>query len=232
MSIFLKNGFMASLNISPAAYPALEKIANLSDSDYSALLKAIGETEAALTPEKCAANLSKKVAGIKLSDLSSIVAGLLALYRGKDSGKDSSSLEFSEAVISAITTSPYASNFPKEKLSILKKRTEELFLVEGTLPITAKALEVMTQHEHVFLEAKILSDLRPIFDNTGEKAEAAVVIHNLQLRYRGDGEIKLFYFALDNDDLKKLKDIIERAERKTVALKSIAQSSKLAYLEV
>jgi len=228
MSIFLKNG-MASLNISPSTYPALEKIVALSDKDYSDLIKALGETGAALTPEKCAENISKKVTSLKASDITIMVSVLIALYGAKDIGKDSS--EFSDDIIAAISASPSSSNFGAEKLETLKRRIGELFLLEGNLQITSKALEIMVQHDRIFLEARILSDLRPIFTSSPEKAEAAVVIHNLQIRFRESGMVKSSYFALDNGDLKKLKDMIERAEKKTNALKAIAKASQLTYLE-
>jgi hypothetical protein len=48
----------------------------------------------------------------------------------------------------------------------------------------------------------------------------------------GTKEHKEFYVALDTDDIQALKEVINRAERKTIALQTIIKSSKLPYLEV
>ena len=91
----------------------------------------------------------------------------------------------------------------------------------------------MTEHAHVFCNARILSDIRPVFAESADSASAAVVIHNLQIGFHegGTGPHKEFYVALDTGDLRKLKELIVRAEKKDIALQTMLKSSNVPYLD-
>jgi hypothetical protein len=85
----------------------------------------------------------------------------------------------------------------------------------------------------VFCSARILSDLRPVFQEPPTAASASVIIHNLQIGFHdsGTGDHKEFYVALDAGDLDILKKIIVRAEQKTASLKAILAKANVPYLE-
>ena len=55
-------------------------------------------------------------------------------------------------------------------------------------------------------------DLRPIF--TKGETKFAVISTELQINYRADQQNRNIFFALDRDDIKKLKEVIIEAETK------------------
>ncbi len=59
-----------------------------------------------------------------------------------------------------------------------------------------------------------------------------MIIHMLQIGFHTGGEHREYYFALDADDIRKLKGVIERAEKKTTALQAILKKAEVNYLEV
>ena len=85
----------------------------------------------------------------------------------------------------------------------------------------------------MFCNAKILSDIRPIF---GPKIEsgpvAAVVTHTLKLGYHEEGEHKQFFVVLDDADLVTFQEVIQRAREKSDALDNLLGASKLPRLGV
>ena len=125
-------------------------------------------------------------------------------------------------------------HFSPTQAKLLSDRIKSLLSFDKTMAVTAKAFDVMTEHARTFCRARILSDIRPVFTNLDEFASAAVIIHNLQIGFHegGTGEHKEFYVALDTNDIQNLKEVIERAEKKTVALEAILNTSKVPYLEV
>jgi hypothetical protein len=63
-----------------------------------------------------------------------------------------------------------------------------------------------------------------------EEPYGAVIVHLLKLSYHEDGDHKEFFVALDDADLKHLKEVIERAERKAKTLRGKLKAGATMYL--
>jgi len=106
-------------------------------------------------------------------------------------------------------------------------KLREFFLtalsLERTVGTTVKAGPVLTAHERIFAGAKIMTDLRPIYHrDASEKPDAALIVHMLRITQRDDdGNRSDLYFALDSNDIRLMRDVIERALQKEVTLKGI-----------
>jgi hypothetical protein len=96
-----------------------------------------------------------------------------------------------------------------------------------------KADEIITDHAHVFQEARILTDVRPVFgDDPDELPSAAVIVGMLRIDFFGRREgAKSFFVALDQADLVKLRETVDRALRKTETMKQFLTSAGLTYFE-
>lgn len=103
---------------------------------------------------------------------------------------------------------------------------------EQSIGLTAKALDVRVQHEHVFGAARILTDMRPVFGREVRDCPiGSVVVHNLKITYREDGDEKDFYIALDLRDLRQLKELVERAIQKEETLKSTIARADMRFFD-
>lgn len=112
-----------------------------------------------------------------------------------------------------------------ERLVVLLK-TEKLYYA-------AKANDLMFEYPNVFIQARIMTDIRPIFSiKTDETPIAGMVIHNLHIHYRGDRETEHrdIYLTLDSADLISLKEIISRAENKEKSLSHIFKKSDMNFI--
>lgn len=93
-----------------------------------------------------------------------------------------------------------------------------------------KADDIITDHEHVFRNARILTDVRPIFgDNVGSAPEAAVLIAMLRIDHSTHGRRESMYFALDPSDLASLKEVVDRATAKIRTLEDFLSAAGLAH---
>jgi hypothetical protein len=101
--------------------------------------------------------------------------------------------------------------------------------LDHTVGTAAKTGPVMTEHEKVFSDARILTDVRPIFhDDISEKPKAAVIVHMLRLTTRDIfGSQKAQYFAMDANDIRFMKQLIDRAIKKEDTLKTLLHGSDI-----
>jgi hypothetical protein len=83
-----------------------------------------------------------------------------------------------------------------------------------------KALKLSYEHTNVLYDATILTDLRPVFDDTGREVKRMTISHVIELRYSyGGREPRKFFAALDANDVTSLKNACIRAEIKAATLK-------------
>ncbi|WP_419551185.1 hypothetical protein [Candidatus Poriferisodalis sp.] len=94
-----------------------------------------------------------------------------------------------------------------------------------------KSLELMHEHHSVFLDARIVTDIRPVFGgDVSEGMDAVVLTHSLKVDFVQEGRRKSFHTALDQSDLRVLKDVLERAIDKATSLRESLESAGLSNL--
>ncbi|MSV28293.1 MAG: hypothetical protein EXQ52_06055 [Bryobacterales bacterium] len=99
------------------------------------------------------------------------------------------------------------------------------------LSISVKAYSLQREHPHLFHDAKILADLRPIFDSPSDPPVGLVVAYTLHLVFHKGNHREDLYFALDADDIEKLKTVLERAQTKASSLKRLLSDKGLNQIE-
>lgn len=102
--------------------------------------------------------------------------------------------------------------------SFIRRMTTLLGITQ--LGRVAKAIDVLTEHEHIFHSARIFTDVRPVFQaDPAEPPDAAVVIHNLKIEFHdSDGQVKSMYIAMDSEDVKKFREVLNREAEKSESL--------------
>jgi hypothetical protein len=100
-----------------------------------------------------------------------------------------------------------------------------MLVSDGPLATGAKAADLLMEQQLVFCTARILSDLRPVFNEAAEALQGFLPFHTLAVTYHEGGETKTIYFAMDASDLKRLARQIDRAQRKERILRDDLQAS-------
>ena len=114
-----------------------------------------------------------------------------------------------------------------ETIAILKSVLDEI-TDDHPLMISAKANSLAYTHQNLFTNAKLITDMRPVFDTSGEKIVEIVITHLLVLHYvDGSREQKMMTLALDQQDVAILRKQCERAERKSQVVASILSAKDL-----
>jgi hypothetical protein len=224
------NRIMANIKIPKEAIPVLRTIIELDQKSFDSALTVIASESPTLKIFQFIKRISPKLDGQTEESILEILAVIIPLYAIKENKGVSLQQLVEDICVAAADLAD--EKFPIGKIDLLKLRLKSLLSLDKPLAVIAKANEVMTQHEKLFCEPRIFSDIRSVFTETPDSASGAMVVHMLQIGFHQLGKHKDFYVAMDNDDLKKLKEAIERAERKTLALRTSIEKSNVPYLEV
>jgi hypothetical protein len=97
---------------------------------------------------------------------------------------------------------------------------------------TGRALDLLTEHEHVFHSARVLTDIRPVFgDDPAESPNGALVVESLKLEYFDEGATCSIYLALSHGDLRSLRDTIDRALGKSETIQGLLGQIGLPHFD-
>lgn len=194
---------------------ALGELADLDDTDFSALLRMLSEE--AHTIDRWAVSESLDAADLLQE---STARALMASLTELSSVRHATSADAAE-IAERVLVSPPFDDMEAEDQDRLSRRVVEI-LDCSNIRLAGKALELGSIRERVFAFAEIHTDLRPVFGEQGDDllAESGVLAHVLRLHHiSSEGSHKDFYVALDDDDLEILRDVIDRAERKSESLR-------------
>jgi len=201
--------------------------------DYDALLSVLQEATPTLARSTFTTSLITRLQK-HVKNPQALVGALFSLYLVRARANESIP-EFLEELHRAFVSSDDPNlNPPGYDWSTFKERMAVLLGYEKTIGITAKALGVMTEHEHVYCAAgtRVLSDLRPVFASEPDSMpDAAVIVHSLKLVYHEEGKTREFFVALDTDDLRHLGKLLKRAERKAKGLQLLLRAANVPCLD-
>jgi hypothetical protein len=198
-----------------------------------AFLKGLREAKPSLTIRDIALQVAP-AAKVSADDMSPILLMLGGMYSFVAS-RQVTPVEFAKDLVSSIRKGEKAPALKPadDDWDALQRFLADLLSCEKSLGLSAKALEVLHEHQRFFCDARTLTDLRPIFGaNTDAGPEAIVVTHILRLTYHEDEELKEFHLALAPADLRELKAVIERAEKKAASLRPVVDRMGIPRLEL
>jgi hypothetical protein len=220
------------LTIPASARPAIQSLAHLSAETFQTFLNALERAKPAASPDIFWKHVAENASEIEPSIIKVIVNELFSMNYAVE--KSGISLDAFADFVSSSAFSDSSDEFPIDESDrdILKDRLARLFALKASLGLTTKALDILTDAQHLFYTAKILTDVRPVFNEEGTAIEAAVIIHNLMIHYGDAGDHKNFFVNLDTKDIKELREVLERAEAKEKAVRTLLQHSEVSYLDV
>jgi hypothetical protein len=219
---------MAITRIPEPYRSGLAKIRGLSASDVDAMSNALADCPLNGGLRGMIASVRARVAALQLDDIEDIVRSLYSLYiyRG-DSDTPLSS--FVPELIVAMRSSGKELVLSEEEKATFQERITKLLSINA-LAMTSKTEALRDDHDKSFYDAKILTDIRPLFAKPEEKPLGASITHMLKIEYHQEGDHKILYICLDAEDLEVLKKVVQRAEAKASSLQALLKSTNLIDL--
>ncbi len=128
-----------------------------------------------------------------------------------------------------------AANLKELNVNISKNTTDFLHkaIKSEILTLNMKASQLSNAAQNIYIDSKIISDIRPVFTNEkNPEFKATIILHNLKLTFRTQNEIKDIDIALDSDELEEIKKVIVRAEHKEKVLRDLLRKKKIKNIEI
>ena len=215
----------AHLRVPKSQEPALARMATLDDAEERRLDEALRDSVPGYSIQALATQVREKS---HIEDAPELVRLLAMLYAVRDRERVEPSDFLLEVERAARATNRPELVDPGVDWPSIRARIGRLLQSES-LGVTAKAFDVLSEHERMFCGARVLTDMRPIFaSSTNRPPQAFVLVHELRISYHEGDELKSVYIAMDSDDIRSLRDILARASEKEASLEVL--STKTAPL--
>ncbi len=212
---------MAPLTIPRRYRVGLAAVDSLSDADVRLLVEHLQAAEPEVSFEELATPVAGRMsADVDLARLLEAVASLNTLLAEDGSGADSLAQEVAESENLDLT---------EERRAAYARRLERLMRLP-VLVMAARAIEVVAEHDKVFHDARILTDVRPVFEpdpSTGVKMAAVMATMKLEYHPGGKSRIEPIFVSLDHGDLEHLRQVIDRALAKMDALSGLLKETNV-----
>ena len=174
--------------------------------------------------------ISSEVKSVTPPDLKSLIETLVSLYRLRIKYKV-------EPKVLAADVAEAASLEPSLKAlsgDLLKDRLTQLLSLNSLDLVDAKAKELQNESERRFCEARIITDLRPVFgSNVSDSPDTMIIVHTLKLGFHDSkGKHRDIFVSLDLEDISQMAAILKRALDKTKAIKGKMSSVGIQLADI
>lgn len=204
---------------------ALARLPRLSEDSFQTLLEVVRRPWEANDRASLIERLQASVSELDHASADRLVAALLSAHITMDRYRWSPE----ETATRILEGAPDSSSFEDDAAS-LRARLLELLKTINLLRI-AKPMSMLMANERIYHEARMVTDIRPVFDDVQREPLSYVLVHNLQLEYHDSEGVKTAYFALDSSDLDNLQKVLERERLKLETIRSTIQQSVIPLFE-
>ena len=214
----------------PAGYRlGFSKIKRLRPADFEAVATALENSPMVGGLKELASAVLQQVPSLKRNDIELILRSLfsLSVFLADEETPLSENLSSLSSAMQATGNTDLALS-EDEKVEF-ERRLDRLLRINA-VSVAAKVQRLRLDYSNIFEDAKILTDVRPIFDKPENRPIGCAIAHVLRITYHEGGGHKEFYVALDADDIQSVKKVLERAEAKASSLKSVLQAAALPDL--
>ncbi|ASJ71087.1 hypothetical protein IMCC3135_04870 [Granulosicoccus antarcticus IMCC3135] len=109
--------------------------------------------------------------------------------------------------------------------------TLEAMMCSDVVRLVEKSIRLTFDQSDILTDARIITDIRPVYDDDREIIERALIVQTMRIDYYNSGRKKTLSLALDNADLMRLKECVEKAMSKAVSAKALIETeAKISVL--
>ena len=210
------------ITIPERAFPAIGILASLSREQLSTLARMVTEFENSLDFR----SIVKRVGdALPLGEepmlmLAGLLMALNQMRVDRKLSPESLVVKINEAVVREADEEWKSEWLEKWKATL--PSLSLLFQPNNLFSITGKTQELWLNRQTRVVDMKILTDLRPIYDEEATRTLALVLTNTLIVEVYDDAskEQRSIHLSLDQDDLATLRDELERTQKKNLAVSS------------
>lgn len=177
--------------------------------------------------------VTSRVNTLTKKEVKDVIETLISIHNLRDylqENNDASTNEVIEKISQAVEDDQEL-EITDEQRQEFESRLVNFLGLDNILSFRSKSIEVIRDHERLFQNSRIHTDMRPVFESGLEDSPAGVAIVNmLKIEYVDlDGKHE-FFVALDANDLKQLREQLDIADRKVKAIELMLNQVNIPYL--
>jgi|GEM_PF-602568 len=213
---------------------AVQSLLDIEDDQHQNLVTTLAATAPTMSRTRFAREVSNS-SGLRFNEVDQLVSLLVSLYTVR-ANLNITIPDFVEAFRDVVQEGVEEQRIAgtDQQIARIPDRLAPLLELEETVGVLSKAGYLWSQHENVFSDAQILTDIRPVFrSDAREPPAAAVITHKLRITYSTPEEHQSrdIFIALDTADLGLLRRAINRAEEKSKTLATVLKPTMMRLLE-
>jgi hypothetical protein len=198
---------------------------------FNRLLSAITEVHPFVDIDSLVLEISPKIEEVSINDLQEILKAIHSIYSLRIQG-NLKNTEIITGLINAVSSDDTFSQLSAEELAHFKQRLTKILAIDGSISISSQALILLQEYDSIFLNSRIITDVRPIFKaETKEEIAGALVVHTLKIAYQDASGSKEFYVALDSSDVKKLQEQLSQSLIEAKVIQAMLNKADVVYLD-
>lgn len=211
--------------IPPSQKAAIQELARLTPEGYGVFRQCLASSRLYTEPDAFIEQTSKGV-----SEHTKLGGQILVALIGLRSIMYRTNIAAGRIASGVVQDAEAKGYISREFGDVLSRRLVEL-LETPSVALSAKAYFLVVADAAPFSDARIISDVRPIFSDKEEalQASGSIIVHHLRIEVGREGEAR--YAALTTSDLLKLRQTVERALEKDRKLRETLRGGPLAPLE-
>lgn len=206
----------------------------MEDEAFQFLLTALEAESPSLNSEKLFQSISQSIQNVDNAVLANIIEILKSFYDFRSSRKLDNNDAIEQIISSCIEDESLSDIFDEGSKFLFRERLLSILDSENSLSLAYKILNVTRDQERLFLESRILTDIRTIFRSDSDLLVplGATITQMLKIEYFESNQRKEFFVALEPSDIEQLYDQINRAKQKANSLESMLKNANIDYLDV
>jgi hypothetical protein len=198
---------------------------------FNRLLSAITEVHPFVDIDSLVLEISPKIEEVSINDLQEILKAIHSIYSLRIQG-NLKNTEIITGLINAVSSDDTFSQLSAEELAHFKQRLTKILAIDGSISISSQALILLQEYDSIFLNSRIITDVRPVFKaETKEEIAGALVVHTLKIAYQDASGSKEFYVALDSSDVKKLQEQLSQSLIEAKVIQAMLNKADVIYLD-
>ena len=223
---------MANAITVPQRYSrGLAKIKSLSKQQAEDVAKALSKAHTG-TRREMLSLVQPALQSFSREDVTALAETLRSLYSAR-TGMDTPVDQFVPLLVAAVRQSGYEEVHTEDpdELSRLESTLTSLLGVQP-LSVMSKARDLQLDFANTFCDAKVITDMRPVFDVDVQRPPVGVVLtHTLKLEYHDvAGKHTEIHIALEKNEIERLMSVLRRAQQKENTLSEVAVKAGMPIL--
>ncbi len=221
---------METIQIGTAARKTLTSLAKMPDDAVAELAERLKEVDFRAFPATEAIRRAATVSRVERQTAIDVTKLLLSLWFTQGNTKRSIE-QTTEDVVKQIAQGMDPMDLSPSELDAIRRHLKVL-LDQPNLRNGQNASSLMLDHDRVFSSARILTDMRPVFDYVVPPSiGGGLVIHTLKIvYYKSDGNVDEFFVAMDENDVDLLIKQLERAKSKADTLSKLIVKTGVKHI--